>query len=93
MSDYTLYLDLQRPCPVRKTSTCVTTHHTLKLIFLYDTVSTLKPGVLMEAGMGVDTNGGNCSDDFAKLEAIQNGGLSGCIQTNHENAHFLGTPI
>lgn len=31
-------------------------------------------------------------DDFTKLQLVQNGGLSGSIQTNHQDSHLLLSP-
>ena len=35
------------------------------------------------------TNGRNGGDNFAQLELIQDGGFTGGVETNHQNAHFL----
>ena len=35
------------------------------------------------------TNGRDGGDDFTKLELIQDGGLTGSVQTDHKNTHFL----
>lgn len=41
-------------------------------------------------GSGMDrTDGRDGSNDLAQLELVQNGGLSGSIKTDHENAHLL----
>ena len=58
-------------------------------MFLYSTVSTLKPRVII--GMRISlvleirtsqTDGGNGSDDFAELELVQNGRLSSSVETD-----------
>lgn len=37
------------------------------------------------------TDGRDCSDDFTKLEFVQYGSLTSCIETYHKNPHlFLG---
>lgn len=44
------------------------------------------------SGVGASTrltDGGDSGDDFAELELVENGGLSGSIQTHHENSHLL----
>lgn len=38
------------------------------------------------------TNGRNRGHDFTKLQLVQNGGLSGSIKSDHENAHLLLSP-
>lgn len=38
------------------------------------------------------TNGGDGCDDFTELELVENGGLSGGVQTNHQNSHLLLPP-
>ncbi|KAI9336314.1 hypothetical protein BDR26DRAFT_490389 [Obelidium mucronatum] len=35
------------------------------------------------------TNGGNGGHDFTKLQIVQNSRLASCIQTNHQDVHFL----
>lgn len=37
------------------------------------------------------TNGRDGGDDFSELELVQDGGLTGGIETHHQNSHlFLG---
>jgi len=43
-------------------------------------------------GGGVRTNGGDGRDDFAELQLVENGGLSGGVKTNHQNTHLLLPP-
>jgi hypothetical protein len=38
------------------------------------------------------TDGGDSGDDFTELELVKNCGLSGSIETDHENAHLLLSP-
>ena len=38
------------------------------------------------------TNGGDRSNNLTKLELVENGGLSGGVQTNHQNSHLLLAP-
>lgn len=38
------------------------------------------------------TNRGNSGDDFTELELVQNGGLTGGVKTDHQNAHLLAAP-
>ncbi len=35
------------------------------------------------------TDSRDSCDDLAELELVENGGLTGCIETNHQNAHLL----
>ena len=35
------------------------------------------------------TDCGDGSDDLAKLELVENGGFTGGIQTDHQDAHLL----
>jgi len=87
-------------------------------MFLYSTVSTLKPvgrkhlvsvSFLPLCKRRLDTNEaasdhrladvegvgrrltncGDSGDDFTELQLIQNGGLSGSVETDHENSHLL----
>ena len=58
-------------------------------MFLYSTVSTLKPeksktGVWLRL-----TNCGNSGDDFAEFELVQNGGFTGSVETDHQDSHLL----
>ena len=41
---------------------------------------------------GIYTNGGDGRDDFTELELVEDSGLSGGIETNHQNSHLLLTP-
>jgi len=34
----------------------------------------------------------DCRDDFTELQLVQDGGLSGGVQTNHQNSHLLLAP-
>lgn len=77
-------------------------------MFLYSTVSTLKPELIRvssgaittarrkESGtMGssrVRTNSGNSRDDLTKLELVENGGFTGGIETDHQDTHLLLPP-
>jgi hypothetical protein len=38
------------------------------------------------------TNCGNGGDNFTKLQLVKNGGLSGGIETNHQDSHLLLAP-
>jgi hypothetical protein len=38
------------------------------------------------------TDCGDGGDDFTKLQLVKNGGLSGGIETNHQNSHLLLAP-
>ena len=38
------------------------------------------------------TNCGNSGDDFTELQLVEDCGLSGRVQTDHENAHLLLAP-
>lgn len=35
------------------------------------------------------TDGGDGGDDFSQLELVQDGGLSGSIQSHHQDPHFF----
>lgn len=48
--------------------------------------------VLVLDGFDVEANGGDGCNDFAQLELIQNGRLSGGVQANHQDAHLLLSP-
>ena len=37
----------------------------------------------------VETDGGDCSHNLAKLEFVQDGGLASSVETNHQNTHVL----
>lgn len=43
------------------------------------------------SGSGL-TNRGNGGDDFTELELVQDGGLTGGVKTDHQNAHLLAAP-
>lgn len=38
------------------------------------------------------TNRGNSGDDFTELKLVQDGGLTGGVKTDHQDAHLLATP-
>lgn len=40
----------------------------------------------------VRTDSGDSGDDFTELELVQDRGLSGGVETNHQNAHLLLAP-
>jgi hypothetical protein len=40
----------------------------------------------------IHTDGGNGGDDLAELKLVEDGGLSGGIETNHEDSHLLLSP-
>lgn len=95
-------------------------------MFLYSTVSTLKPAIgecqRMSAGViifvscaigrrvaaygeyaggesshrngigGGLTDGRDGGNNFTELKLVQDGGLSGSVQTDHQDTHFLATP-
>jgi hypothetical protein len=42
--------------------------------------------------VGLRTNCGNSGDDFTELQLVKNGGLSGGIETNHQDSHLLLAP-
>jgi len=48
--------------------------------------------VLVLDCLNVEANGGDGCDDFAQLQLIQNCGLSGSVQANHQDAHLLLSP-
>ena len=47
--------------------------------------------VLILDGFYVESDGGDGGDDFSQLEFIEDGRLTRCIQSHHENAHLLLT--
>jgi hypothetical protein len=44
-----------------------------------------KADVLVLDGFDVETNGGNGGDDFSELQFVQDSGLTGGIETDHQN--------
>jgi len=48
--------------------------------------------VLVFDSLDVETDCGNSCDDFTKLQLVQDCGLSGGVQTNHQNSHLLFSP-
>jgi len=48
--------------------------------------------VLVLNRLNVESDGRDSGDNFTKLELVQNGGLSGSVKTDHENAHLLLSP-
>lgn len=48
-----------------------------------------KVDVLVLDGLDVESNGGDGGDDFSELEFVEDGGLSGGIKSDHEDAHLL----
>lgn len=61
-------------------------------MFLYSTVSTLKPEEANEidkVAMASLTNGRNGGHNFTKLKLVEDGCFTGSIQTDHQDAHFL----
>lgn len=54
------------------------------------TETTLKYTLVVE-GEGL-TNCGDGGDDFTQLQLIQDGGLSGGVETDHQDSHLLTTP-
>lgn len=38
------------------------------------------------------TNGGDRGHDFTQLELVEDGGLSGSVQSDHQNSHLLLAP-
>lgn len=45
--------------------------------------------VLVLDGLDVEADGGDSSDDLAELELVQDGRLTGGVQSDHQNAHLL----
>jgi len=48
--------------------------------------------VLVLDGLNVESNCRNGCDNFTKLQLVENGSLSGSIQTDHQNSHLLLSP-
>jgi hypothetical protein len=48
--------------------------------------------VLVLDSLDVEADCGDGGDDFTELQLVQNGGLSGGIETNHEDSHLLLAP-
>ena len=46
--------------------------------------------VLVLDGLDVEADGGDGVDDLTELELVEDSGLSGGIETDHENAHLAG---
>ena len=70
-------------------------------MFLYSTVSTLKPESKRSSQFlefdakrwtTTRTDCGDGGDDFTELQLVEDGGLSGGIETDHENSHLLLSP-
>ena len=47
--------------------------------------------VLVGDGLDVEADGGDGGDVLAELELVEDGGLAGSVQAEHEEAHFLGS--
>jgi len=45
--------------------------------------------VLVFDGLDVEADGGDGGDDLAEFELVKNGGLTGGVQTDHQDAHLL----
>ncbi len=45
--------------------------------------------VFVGDGLHVESYGGDCVDGLAQLEFVEDGGLAGRVQTQHEDAHLL----
>jgi len=45
--------------------------------------------VLVLHSLDVETDGGNCCNDLAELQLVQDGGLTGSVKTDHEDPHVL----
>lgn len=68
---------------------CPPTSHTVKEMFLYSTVSTLKPRVAarIRGSTALETwviltDSGDSGDDFTKLELVEDGCLTSSVETN-----------
>jgi len=48
--------------------------------------------VLVLDSLDVETDCGDGGNDFTELQLVENGGLSGSIETDHENSHLLLSP-
>jgi len=48
--------------------------------------------ILILDSLNVEADCGDCCDDFTKLQLVQDCGLSGGIQPNHQNSHLLLSP-
>jgi len=48
--------------------------------------------VLVLDGLDVEADSGDRGHDFTQFELVKNGGLSGCVETNHQDAHLLLAP-
>lgn len=44
------------------------------------------------AGLVARTDGWDGGDDFTKLQLVEDGGLSGSVQSDHQNSHLLLAP-
>ena len=57
-----------------------------KLNALYSYIFPCKGEHMAEEGL---TDGGDGGDDLAELELVEDGGLTSCIETDHEDPHLL----
>lgn len=39
--------------------------------------------------LNVEADGGNCGDNFSKLQLVQDGSFTGGVEANHENTNLL----
>lgn len=51
----------------------------------------VKLDILVGDGLDVEADGGNGGDVLAELELVEDGGLAGGVEAEHEEAHFLGS--
>lgn len=60
-------------------------------LVLATNVPDVKLDVLVGDRLNVEADRGDGCDILAELELVQNGGLAGGVETQHEKAHFLGS--
>lgn len=51
----------------------------------------VKLDILVGDSLDVEADGRNGGDVLAELELVENGGLAGGVETEHEQSHFLGS--
>lgn len=54
-------------------------------------VPDIKFDVFVGDSLDVEADGGDCGDVLAKLQLVEDGGLAGSIESQHEQSHLLGS--
>ena len=58
-------------------------------LILATDVPNMERDVLVGHLLDIEANGGDWSDNLTELELVEDGGLSGCVETDHEDSHLL----